>query len=146
MNSQSQGLFNLTIRKVASLCQVSVGTIYNNFSDKESLYAAIADRYWQASVEGKLAGILRQSQDYVKSLEEIYEALRNLVPEFHKLFRDSKAQSPELIKQGHSMTGQYYQKIYDKLDQLLASILSFLLRLNYMVRLITGTPILLIIC
>lgn len=118
--SQSQGLFNLTIRKVASLCQVSVGTIYNNFRDKESLYAAIAERYWQVSVEEELTKIVSQSQEYVKSIEEIYVALSNLVPDFHKLFRDTKTPSPELIKQGHSMTGQYYQKIYDKLDQLLA--------------------------
>ena len=41
------GYANLTIRSVAAVCGVGVGTVYNYFSSKDSLVAAFLLEDWQ---------------------------------------------------------------------------------------------------
>ena len=53
-----KGLPEVTIRSLALHAEVSVGTLYNYFGDKDSLLEAIMDQYWKDAI-GSLTSEVR---------------------------------------------------------------------------------------
>ncbi len=49
--AEDEGLNSLSIRKVASACDVSVGTVYTYFPSKGDLVAAVIDRFFQSAFQ-----------------------------------------------------------------------------------------------
>jgi AcrR family transcriptional regulator len=80
---RSEGMDQLTIRKVASITGISVGTVYNYFPTKRELIVQLTEDYWSAylslideidrSYEGvfeKLFQMYRQLQSFIAAFKE----------------------------------------------------------------------------
>lgn len=50
--AEAGGIESLSIRKVSQACDVSVGTVYNYFTDKADLVSSAVEEYWRNVVEG----------------------------------------------------------------------------------------------
>lgn len=84
------GYANLTIRSVAAVCGVGVGTVYNYFSSKDSLVAAFLLEDWQACMDTVNAAA-QQSQTAEPVLRSIHTQILVFTGRHQALFADEAA-------------------------------------------------------
>ncbi|MDD5953518.1 MAG: TetR/AcrR family transcriptional regulator [Oscillospiraceae bacterium] len=73
----SEGIEQISIRRIAGQAGVSVGTVYNYFTDKEELLLLLTEEYWQdvlQEMDSKIA-----EGDFCSQLSEIYTFLQEQV-------------------------------------------------------------------
>ncbi|MBQ5951628.1 MAG: TetR/AcrR family transcriptional regulator [Lachnospiraceae bacterium] len=70
----SEGYKALTIRRVAGICGIASGTVYNYFPSKEDLAAAIMLEDWQREM-GIAADACRTAQDPMDGLETLFDTI-----------------------------------------------------------------------
>ena len=84
------GYANLTIRSVASVCGVGVGTVYNYFSSKDALVAAFLLEDWQACMDA-VSAAAQQSQTAEPVLKCIHAQILAFTHRHQALFADEAA-------------------------------------------------------
>ena len=84
------GYANLTIRSVASVCGVGVGTVYNYFSSKDALVAAFLLEDWQACMDA-VSAAAQQSQTAEPVLKCIHAQILAFTHRHQVLFADEAA-------------------------------------------------------
>lgn len=97
----SEGISGITIRSIAQVCNVGVGTVYNYFPSKEVLIGSCVYEDWKVH----LAYIESLPKDNAYALlEGIYEALRNFAKEYAPVFlREDAAEEVSDFPQRHKM-------------------------------------------
>lgn len=96
---KTEGYEKLTVRRVAKLCGVAVGTVYNYFPSKEMLTAGVMLDDWNKSlVDMRKAALAAASP--MKGIEEICDLIRRFVGEYTETWEQyrtrgvNNAQSP----------------------------------------------------
>lgn len=77
----------VSMRKIAALCGISAGTIYNHFPDKDSLMAAVMIEDWHqalASMERKC----RRAESFTKGVAGIYRSLCDFIRIYRNVWMD----------------------------------------------------------
>lgn len=77
----TEGYDAVTIRRVASLCGVAVGTVYNYYSSKNLLIASVMLEDWHAAVEQ-----MRSNANTVKSILDGLHCMFDRLVEFRKTY------------------------------------------------------------
>lgn len=96
---KTEGYEKLTVRRVAKLCGVAVGTVYNYFPSKEMLTAGVMLDDWNKSLEDMRKAALSAASP-MKGLEEICALIRRFVGEYTETWEQyrsrgvNNAQSP----------------------------------------------------
>ncbi|HEY4544206.1 MAG TPA: TetR/AcrR family transcriptional regulator [Tissierellaceae bacterium] len=84
--AKEKGLSNLTIRDLAEVSGVSIGSVYNLFGTKEKLVMSLMEDYWIRSVETLKEENLDFEGNCIEKLENLYKSLGIVAMEFHKDF------------------------------------------------------------
>ena len=88
-----EGLSQINIRRVATECGVSIGTVYNYFPSKSDLIVAIIEDFWK-SVFHENGECMSNSKDFVDFFGELY----------HKLYTNLKSFQANLLQQIASLS------------------------------------------
>ena len=81
---------DVTIRQVARDCDTAVGTVYNYFSSKEALMAAVMLEDWQLCCDAMRAGALGEP-DALSALRAVAAALRRFDRRYAPFWRNYAA-------------------------------------------------------
>ncbi|MEG0249577.1 MAG: TetR/AcrR family transcriptional regulator [Peptostreptococcus sp.] len=80
----NEGLSAVSIRKVASLCEVSVGTIYNYFESKSDLVLALIESIWKEIFHMTEDSLVFES--FSECINFIFKAIEKGVVEYKNFF------------------------------------------------------------
>lgn len=69
--AKRDGVDKLSIRKLASACNIAIGSIYNYFPDKEALITAMAEEFWNVIFEDQ-DKLYRSEMGFTVFLEQYY--------------------------------------------------------------------------
>ena len=79
-----------SMRRIASLCGISAGTIYNHFPDKDSLIAAVMIEDWhKALAEMESAG--SRAESFGQGISAIYHAISSFIARYENIWLDYRA-------------------------------------------------------
>lgn len=84
--AKKQGLSAITMRGVAALCGVSVGTVYNYFESKEQLMSAAVQSVWQQVFHRERP--CDTPLDFVHSVQWLYRQAKQGVCDYPNFFTD----------------------------------------------------------
>ena len=87
---EEQGYTMLTIRSVATACDVGVGTVYNYFASKDQLVAAFMLENWQQRM-AIIADTAQQSQEASPVFACIHQQLLVFIAQHQAVFADEAA-------------------------------------------------------
>lgn len=79
--AQAEGLSKLSVRRLASRCGVSVGSVYTSFPAKSELTGAVVDRFFGRAVHEDFCR-LRPGEGFTHYLRRLDTALRALFQEY----------------------------------------------------------------
>ena len=87
----SQGGYTaMTIRNVAKVCHVAVGTVYNYFTSKEELVASVLLVRWKQVIE-EIDETARTADEPEVLLRSMYAQLSGFLDRYRVLFQDETA-------------------------------------------------------
>lgn len=75
--SYQDGLEKLNIRDTASICNISIGTVYNYFPSKADLVVAVIQDFWAKAFHGQL--MIQENKSFIDVYKHVYKIL------FHNL-------------------------------------------------------------
>ncbi len=107
---------DLTIRRIAETCGISVGTVYNCFSSKEALAAAIMLKDWSAlrkKAEIEAAAAKSGSDGF----ETVFDTVRHFVEVYQGVFEASGVVLSMHAEQHEMLIGQLGTLIRSLLDR-----------------------------
>ena len=82
-----QGLRSLSIRSIATACDVSVGTVYNSYASKTELINDVVGMFWQrAFAETMKTLAVHEGNDFIAFCEALSQSLKSALKEFRKDF------------------------------------------------------------
>lgn len=82
-----QGLRSLSIRSLATACDVSVGTVYNSYASKTELINDVVGMFWQrAFAETMKTLAVHEGNDFIAFCEALSQSLKSALKEFRKDF------------------------------------------------------------
>ena len=84
----NEGYKALTIRRIASVCNTGVGTVYNYYSSKDTITAAVMLKDWKA-ITDELARSLDRLEG-IDGIEAIFNAVRNFSLIYSKVWAEYK--------------------------------------------------------
>ncbi len=108
-----EGYEKMTLRLVASKCNIATGTIYNYFSSKDVLVAKIMWGDW-SSLISKLIPILENVNDVTSGIESIFMMLKRYTSIYEKAWKDYGG-SYVLINQRHQILIKQLSDLIEKL-------------------------------
>lgn len=126
--AKEDGLSNITIRDFAKKADVSIGTVYHYFENKDNLLSEIIEGYWDKTINDEIENIVTNSTDFINSIEQIYSILFIKSSDFHKfLIRDlmsikSKTTSCQM--------NYHLEELKDQINTLLENHNDILLKIN----------------
>lgn len=88
----------VSIRKIASLCGVSPGTIYNHYPDKDHLMAAVMMEDWHKVLK-EMEEFSRKADSFRQGTAGIYASLCGFVDSFQTVWRDYRASADYALTQ-----------------------------------------------
>lgn len=115
-----EGLAQVTIRSLAQHSDVSVGTLYNYFGDKETLLEDIMNYYWKDAV-GTLSEEARSFESIQELADALFIRLKHYYTRFHRDFirnrdlRDSQEYMKRSMRTVFRILGE---RVTQSLDQL----------------------------
>lgn len=86
------GYSSMTIRSVASACNVGVGTVYNYFPSKDTLVASFMLTDWEECLK-HIETSYQENEDMKAFLFTIYNELKSFEAKYTSLFHDENAES-----------------------------------------------------
>lgn len=108
------GYSAFTMRAVASACGIALGTVYNYFSSKDMLCAAIMLVDWNSALEG-CRRKLSASPECIDGLETVYDSIRGFASIYTSVWSEAGP---------GSYTGIYHSKLIDGISGIVHSLLS----------------------
>lgn len=69
--AKKEGVDKLSIRKLASACNIAIGSVYNYFPDKEALVTEMGENFWRAIFENQ-EKVYREGMGFTRFLEQYY--------------------------------------------------------------------------
>lgn len=102
-----EGLGEISIRKVASHCNIATGTIYNYYPTKTDLVMAVVEDFW-AQCFRNMHQVLDEQLDFFKTLEQIY----NYVLEYLEQFKRNLLVELTLLDTKAKNVGKQRESIY----------------------------------
>ena len=116
-----EGLPQVTIRSLANHTEVSVGTLYNYFVDKDSLLTEIMNHYWKDAI-ATLTSEVRVYGSISELTDALFIQLKSYSGQFHRDFihsRDPKQYSQEFMKRSMETVFKILEdRVMEVLDQL----------------------------
>ncbi|MEG7531770.1 MAG: TetR/AcrR family transcriptional regulator [Hungatella sp.] len=103
-----EGISKLSIRRLAADSQVAIGTVYNYYPSKSDLVAAVLEDFWRNVFHGDHFDT--ESDDFIKSFEEIYQRLKVNLALFHKEFLDDLISMEKADRLNSRQTEQLYME------------------------------------
>lgn len=91
---KTEGYEKLTVRRVAKLCGVAVGTVYNYFPSKEMLTAGVMLDDWQRCLD-RMNASAGTAASPMEGLGQIYEVLLDFVIEYRDTWDQYRARGGE---------------------------------------------------
>lgn len=82
---KENGYKEFNIRKVASVCGISVGTIYNYFPSKENILTQLMVNFWDSFIN-EIDKIMVLDCDFYRKLEKVFIELDGYTKEFMDLY------------------------------------------------------------
>lgn len=107
---------DLTIRHIAEICDVSVGTVYNCFSSKEMLVATIMFKDWNELRE-KAERDVAVAKSCADGFEAVFNAVRCFVEIYQGVFEASGVVLSMHTEQHEKLIGQLGTLIRGLLDR-----------------------------
>lgn len=77
----ASGLSGLSIREIASACDVAVGTVYNSFPTKNDLVNDVVGRFWNEALADRMPSA-QAGDDFVEFCEELARQLSEALAKF----------------------------------------------------------------
>lgn len=102
------GLSKVSIRRLAAESGIAIGTVYNYFPSKADLVAGIIEEFWRNVFHGRCFNI--NSQEYIESIEEIYQRLHVNLAVFKQEFLDDLSGLSKEEKEKSSQSEQRYME------------------------------------
>lgn len=112
--ASTKGLEAISIRSVATQCEVSIGSIYNYFASKDELVIATIESIWKELIQQLVV-----SQDHVRfvdRVEQLFEGIRSGSSQYPSFFT---LHSMSLAKSGKEQGRQAMDGYFDYLKGLL---------------------------
>ncbi|NVK54241.1 MAG: TetR/AcrR family transcriptional regulator [Alteromonadaceae bacterium] len=109
---QSHGDFSVTMRKVASLCDMSLSNLQYYFKNKDELLKAMADKYFQQCLNGLQESPTVESEDDLKAFITAQFSAVMEVSDMCRIFREYWAISSRNA-QIESYLKRYYTNVVD---------------------------------
>lgn len=115
-----EGYSNVSIRKIASACGVSTGTIYNYYKSKDEILVSIIKDEWNTIIK-KVDIIIKNNTDYIYSLKKIYLEVQYFmnVVHFISLNNLTTSLSPDKFLELKQSKKQYRNQLSEKICQCL---------------------------
>lgn len=76
-----------SMRRIAALCGISAGTIYNHFPDKGSLMAAVMIEDWHKAL-AEMDRTVRQADSFTRGIAGIYHAISVFIARYENIWLD----------------------------------------------------------
>ena len=109
--AHSEGLGGVNIRKVASRCGDSVGSIYNYFPTKADLLLAVIEDFWHGAFHG-VDWAVQPGEPFEQFFGRVYRQFYSYLSAFESSWlREISALSPQERKQGKAMEGACFRHI-----------------------------------
>lgn len=105
----SDGYEGLNMRNVALKCNIATGTVYNYFSNKDSLIIQMMMEYWNQYFS-VIDQIDNTEDDFYEKLSLIYKHFKHFTDDFHTIFLTQS------FKMGY--TGEAHANKMDFMDKL----------------------------
>lgn len=91
----AQGVDKVSIRKIATACEISIGSVYNYYKDKETLITDIAEGFWQEIFKDQ-EQLYREGMNFTLFLEQYYILLYGRLSPYDKSWlREMEGRIPE---------------------------------------------------
>ena len=91
----SSGIDKVSIRKISSACGITIGSVYNNYKDKESLITDIAEGFWQDIFKDQ-EQLYREGMPFTMFLEQYYILLYGRLSPYDKSWlKEMEGRIPE---------------------------------------------------
>ena len=78
-----EGIDHVSIRKLASACNMAVGSMYNYYPDKDALIAAVAETFWGTIMKDQ-EKLYRRGMGFTDFLEQYYSFLYSRLSHYDK--------------------------------------------------------------
>lgn len=103
------GISQINIRRVAAMCGVSVGSIYNYFPTKADLLMAVVEDFWKSVFHGGMC-VPTDGQGFVDFVGQFYASLHEYLKTFEADFlQQMSAMSPADKQKGRAMEANYME-------------------------------------
>lgn len=114
------GYSNVSIRKIASTCGVSTGTIYNYYKSKDEILVCVIRGEWNTLLR-KVDITIKNNTNYISSLKEIYLEVEHFMNIFHFISFNNLTTSlyPNKYLELKQSKKQYRDQLTDKICQCL---------------------------
>lgn len=114
----SQGYRATSVRQIAEAAAASTGNVYHHFADKEAIFRALLDQYFDATTRPDFPlNRAVTSSEFPANLEEIGRAAREAVREWRHHIRLIYVDVIEF-------EGKHIQRLFSDMNQLLGSMFS----------------------
>lgn len=77
----TSGLSGLSVREIASACNVAVGTVYNSFPTKNDLVNDVVGRFWNEALADRMPSA-KDGDDFVRFCQELARQLSEALAKF----------------------------------------------------------------
>lgn len=105
--ASKQGLASISIRQVAAMCGVSVGSIYNYFTDKAELVTALIEAVWKDAFHR--SGDCSSFQSFPACVIWLFDCIRTGTKEYPAFFTTHTVGLDRKDKEeGRQIMGQYF--------------------------------------
>ncbi|QVK20484.1 TetR/AcrR family transcriptional regulator [Mycoplasmatota bacterium] len=106
-----QGMSRINIRLVAKKSNISIGTVYNNYTTKADLIVAVIEDFWiEAYKKIDLTNLI--DKNFYEKIEEVYNTLSTYLQNFKDNWLDQIVQLSSQEKQlGRKKQEEYFGKI-----------------------------------
>lgn len=112
------GYKEMSIRKIASVCGIAVGTIYNYYSNKDMIIAQIMVEDWRKTM-AEVDVCCENAKTLNEAVTELYGTFRVFTEQYESLFRDYYGSSTIL-----ELHGKNHIKLRNQLESRLSRLLT----------------------
>lgn len=92
--AKKEGIDKLSIRKLASACEIAIGSVYNYYPDKDALVTAVAESFWN-NIFSDQEKLYRSNMSFTRFLEQYYSYLyAKMAPYDRSWVRDLEGKIP----------------------------------------------------
>lgn len=121
--AKEQGLASVSIRSVASACNVSIGSIYNYYPSKDELVIDVVGMFWQEVVHGNVGiqpdredcGFVDFAEQAALATDEALASFRSdWLPEIHALGMRARTEGKERESQSFEHMKRGLLRAYEK--------------------------------